>query len=74
MCFKDSIITETDSSYGMIRIEILCKRCGSHLGHIFNDGHHRTNQRHCVNSLSIMYIDQEPPEDAQESQLDLQIR
>ncbi len=42
-----------DTSHGMIRTEILCTNCGSHLGHIFNDGPTQTGQRYCVNSVSI---------------------
>jgi len=42
-----------DTSHGMIRTEILCATCGSHLGHIFNDGPTETGQRYCVNSLSV---------------------
>lgn len=42
-----------DLSHGMIRTEILCANCGSHLGHIFDDGPTDTGQRYCVNSASI---------------------
>ncbi|MDY8135821.1 peptide-methionine (R)-S-oxide reductase MsrB [Aquimarina sp. 2201CG5-10] len=42
-----------DTSHGMIRTEILCSNCGSHLGHVFNDGPTQTGQRYCVNSISI---------------------
>jgi len=55
----DAVVLKPDRALGMKRTEVLCGRCGGHLGHVFDDGPAPTGQRYCMNSVSLRFLKKE---------------